>query len=610
MAWTAAANEAVDLRKAALRVDQQVAAFYRAKNLPVPAVTDDFTFLRRVFLVTVGRLPTVREAVEFVETDDPAKRATLVDYLMASPGYGSHMANWAFDLLRVTDRQANSETDLAPYRQWVRNAMAANIPWDEFTRRLLSSSGGGWVPGNEPVGYYVRDRGMPLDNLSNTMRIFLAARMECAQCHDDPFGDSKRHDFYRLAAFTHGQEPYRRGLMQPVWDRFTTDESRNTPEYRIAKVLWDQVYGLSLGGGGDGRIPLPGDYQYRDGQPGEIVAGRTPFGKTVRMSDRDDAKNGREKFADWVVTRTDDRFAAVIANRMWSRVMGQPFHSPVDEYVPPEKSHHPEMARLLTALMIECRYDLKKFQHILLLTRTFQFTTNPQPSIVEAGDDFHGRKVRRMTAGQIWDSLVTLIAGNPDALPLRRLDTRPRLHGGAVDLGKPMPQLAKEVLDLKSSEEVTRYFQQLVSTSTKSAKGGGEMMAGDAKAPSDDALVRASELPSPVPRDHFLYLFGASDREVVEAGSREPNVSQVLSLMNGVVQERLVKRKDSQLYQSLAGITDPAQKVRRLYLGILSRPPSDEEMRWMTAEIAERGEAGVANIISALVMSSEFLFIQ
>jgi hypothetical protein len=68
-----------------------------------------------------------------------------------------------------------------------------------------------------------------------------------------------------------------------------------------------------------------------------------------------------------------------------------------------------------------------------------------------------------------------------------------------------------------------------------------------------DALARASELPSPAPRDHFLYLFGASDREVVDASSREPNVGQVLSLMNGFVQSKLVNSPAPHLYKCLTG---------------------------------------------------------
>jgi hypothetical protein len=53
------------------------------------------------------------------------------------------------------------------------------------------------------IGYYMRDRGMPLDNLSNTTRIFLGTRMECAQCHDHPFDKWTQKQFFEMAAFTH-----------------------------------------------------------------------------------------------------------------------------------------------------------------------------------------------------------------------------------------------------------------------------------------------------------------------------------------------------------------------------------------------------------------------
>ena len=56
-------------------------------KLPVPKVTDDATFLRRVFLVSIGRIPTSEEALAFLEIEDPAKRENLVDYLLKSPGF-------------------------------------------------------------------------------------------------------------------------------------------------------------------------------------------------------------------------------------------------------------------------------------------------------------------------------------------------------------------------------------------------------------------------------------------------------------------------------------------------------------------------------------------
>ena len=311
------------LKKAALQIDQQIASFYRAKKLPVPAVTDDATFLRRAFLVSVGRIPTAEEALAFLEIEDTAKREALVAYLLNSKGYSSHMTNWVFDLLRITDGRAGSTATNEPYRHWVRSAMTQNLPWAEFTSKLISSSGDGWDPKTAAVGYYTRDRGMPLDNLSNTMRVFLGARMECAQCHDDPFGTTERHDFYQLAAFTHGQSTIGQANMKPLWDELRDGRKAQGVEYRAAQVLWDKVYGMSLSGGGKGQIELPADYQYRDAAPGEVVGARTPFGRAVRMSEKKEGGDGREKMADWIVSKSDGQFPTVIANRMWKRVMGK-----------------------------------------------------------------------------------------------------------------------------------------------------------------------------------------------------------------------------------------------------------------------------------------------
>ncbi len=602
------------LRKAALQIDRHVAAFYREKKLPVPDIADDATFLRRSFLVTVGRIPTAEEARSFLETEDPSKREALVAHLVKSKGYSSHLANWTFDILRLTDGRGGSGATNAPYRHWVREAISNNMRWDEFTNRLIASSGDGWDPETAAVGYYIRDRGMPLDNLSNTMRIFLGTRMECAQCHDDPFGTTERRDFYQLAAFTHGQISLGSKNMQPLWDELREGDRQRSEEYRIAQVMWDQVYGMSLGGGGSGRIELPPDYQYRDGKPGELVGGRTPFGKTVRMSNRKPSDDGRAELSEWMRNKTGEQFASVIANRMWKRIMGKGVYQPVDEYLPAALSPHPEMMVFLSRLMVDLGYDLRAFQQVLLMTRTFQFGTNPNPSVVEGGDDFHGRKLERLSSEQIWDSLITLAAGNPDSMPIRTLDERIFVGGKPVLVGKKsMPQLSKEVLALKSENDVRRYFAQLVEEVKRAGSSSdGDSMMGTASVQTYDrnAMVRASELPSPAPRDHFLYLFGASDREVVDAASREPNVSQVLSLMNGFVQKQLVNNPSAHLYKSLEGATTANEKILRLYIAILSRPPSDEEMAWLLDEVKSQGDAGYRNIVSALVMSSEFLFLQ
>jgi hypothetical protein len=167
---------------------------------------------------------------------------------------------------------------------------------------------------------------------------------------------------------------------------------------------------------------------------------------------------------------------------------------------------------------------------------------------------------------------------------------------------------------LKSEKEVRDYFDRFMSeikSGGGGGKGGDSMMTMNAvQRYNNDAQVRASELPSPAPRSHFLYLFGQSERDVVEGASRDPNVGQVLSLMNGFVQRQLVNNPEAHLYKGLKGAKTDEEKIRRIYVAVLNRPPTSEEMSWMKEEITASGENGIRNIVSALVMSSEFLFLQ
>lgn len=604
------------LTKAAFQIDTHIASFYKRKKLPVPAVTDDATFMRRAFLVSIGRIPTAEEALAFLEIEDESKRSDLVSYLMNAKGYTSHMTNWAFDLLRLRDGRPGSQANNEPYRNWIRKAIDDNMPWDEFVTSLLNSSGSGWDPETASVGYYTIDRGMPLDNLANTLRVFLGSRMECAQCHDDPFGETERMDFYHLAAFTSGQYEQNKKHMTKLWRETREGRKERGLEYRVAQLFWDKIYGMSLSGGGKGRIKLPSDYQYRDGSPGELIGAKTPFGKSVRMSDRKDHVDGRAELAEWVVTKTGEQFPGTIANRMWERIMGKGIYEPVDEYIESSKTVYPALMSYLARLMHDLDYDLRAFQHVLLLTKTFQFATNPNPSTLVGGDDFHGRKIERLSAEQIWDSLITLSTGDPDKKQNRTADNRIYVGNKPVLVGKmDMVQLSKEVLALESESEVRNYFKTFMATMKNGGadlKGGESMSMGmmSVKKYGRDAPVRASELPSPAPREHFLYLFGASDREVVEGASLEPNVGQVLSMMNGYVQRQLVSNYGAHIYKSLEGASSESEKIRRLYVAILNRPPSNKEMGWMKEEVAAQGEEGYRNIVAALVMSSEFLFLQ
>lgn len=601
------------LKDAALQIDKHIAAGFKRNKIEVPPLVDDTTFLRRTFLNTVGRIPTLEEARFFVEAEDEDKRAQMISYLLDSPGYNSHTLNWINDLFRVRDSVSRT---LHPYVFYLRDSIAANKPWDEMTHELLSAKGSLWE--NGAVGYYLMDKGMEHDNLAISMRVFLGTRMECAQCHDNPEfldDDWERKEFFELAAFVEDQGPINNHF-NSIYQKYRNAEaevSRGEMGSLVSDVFNTIGYN-NIGSGGKGRTKLPRDYQYRDGEPGEMVGARTPFGPGVRGSDKRDMHDGRTKLADWVISDANPRYAQTIANRLWKRIMGTGLYEPVDEFTEPKETPNPALTNYLSQLIKDLDYDIKAFQQVLLMTHTYQFAPNPVQHGKGQPYHFNGRQLTRLSPEQLWDSLLTLQMGDPSSLPTRKFDNRVWINGRVVLEGKlTMSQLSKEIFALKSDSAYQSYFEDLlarIKADGGSASGGSMMQRGASGWNGLRGFVRASELESPVPADHFLRQFGQSDRLLVEGNTDEANVSQILAVLNGHVQRHIVQNPNISMYKMLEDFTSPEDKIRGLFLATLTRPPNDQEVDLMMGEYERSGEKAFANITAALLCTHEFLFLK
>lgn len=603
------------LKKAAYTVDTHVAKIFRDKELAVPSVVDDPTFLRRSFLVAAGRIPTLGEAASFLEISDENKREILINYLLKSDGYRSHMQNYVFDLLRAKDpRRPEDNAYARPYLQFIQESVAANKPWNQFARELISAEGIAWEEGNGAVGYFIRDKGMPLDNLSMTMQVFTGERMECAQCHDSPTNKWERMDFFEMAAFTHGQRQVNDGMVRKVREEADIPDFRQNPFGRFLLWMEQNIHYGTLAGQGEGRMPLPDDYQYSDGDPGEIVGARTHFGEKVRSSARRASGKSRVEFAEWMTTKNPN-FDYVAVNRMWERVMGSPITFPVDEYVQPEKTISPELVEYLQRLMVDLDYNLKAFQNVLLLTKTFQFSANPNAFEVGVPQAFNGRQLERMTAEQMWDSLVSLVSDQPDELPKREFTEHINYRGKRVLIGEiTMAELARKIMSMTDPEEYVAYCRELfekinAEVEASASKSMGMTSIYDNPGPAK-GLARASELEAPAPVNHFLREFGQSDRELLNASTLNANLPQLLEIINGQVERMVVSNQDAAVYEALKIGTTEADKVRYMYYAILSRPPTEAEMSILMRDVIDGSRESYQNLVSALILTHEFMFVQ
>lgn len=399
---------------------------------PHPPASDE-VFLRRIYLDAVGRIPTASEARAFLDSSHPDKRARLIDELLESPGYANHMFNWWADLLRLQTRIRNSPTAGQAYSEYVQRALAEDMPYDQFTSELITSVGFTWDTG--AVGFYLRDAGMPLDHLATTVQVFLGTQVVCAQCHDHPFDDWSQMDYFHLAAFTYGINTRPNSLVDQreiagAAREMGMDRNQSRNLLRGMNEIYRPLRGTVISET-DRALRLPDDYQYDDARPRSVVEARVPFGPEI---DPSEYASRTEAFADWMTDPDNPRFTLTIANRLWKRAFGLGLIEPVDDLNDRTVPAVPELMDLLQDVMRDVGYSQKDFLRIVFNTETYQREAAVEE--VPLGETYHftGPVLRRMTAEQAWDSIVTLVHGDPDRHTERIIRRRPDADRASAEL--------------------------------------------------------------------------------------------------------------------------------------------------------------------------------
>ena len=438
-------------------IDNLIETKLRSYNLRPNKEVSDETFLRRAYLKIIGRIPSLEESKVFLSNKSKNKKSELIDNLLNSEGYNSHWFNFWADILRYKDR-LNNRISGSPYKQYIENFISQNTAYDDWVREMLSSSGPVWEEGNGGVGYFARDSGMPLDNMSNTVRIFLGTSLECAQCHDHPFDRWTQKQFYEMAAYTEGAGNLRRRGAQNLntLNRLAGAERRRLEQMerpREARNVRDAARDISdlvqvgLESMGRGKIKLPNDYQYDNARPGEELTAKTIFGLATELDSNFQAKGSRSSYANWLASEANPRFTTVIVNRLWKEVFGLALIEPLDNMFDDTMATHPELQLHLEKVMVALNYDIKEFLRILYNTQAFQRISPsrevmsrdakdtvmpPEVQWVIAGPNpsdptrnsvpffYQGPMLERMTGEQIWDSLVTLAYPNIDSRKRRK----------------------------------------------------------------------------------------------------------------------------------------------------------------------------------------------
>jgi hypothetical protein len=547
----------------AQKIDAILAKDWEKNNLkPNPPASDD-VIVRRLYLDIAGRIPTVEETQDFVRSNDPQKRARLIDKLLSSDGYTSSMFNYWADVLRLTDNTKGRITAEA-YEEWLKKQLKGNVPYDKMVSSLLTTDGGVWDSG--AIGFYMRDENK-LDHLAYAVQVFLGTQIVCAQCHNHPFDKWTQMDYYGMAAFTYGMDTRSRGNIGEVSMKKGKDMFASlTPEERakIAKLdpkerrqYMEQIRKSKQAGPSptselsredlatvkkamqdvmkpmrytsvtwqDNVLPkLPSDYKYPDGKSGDTIQPKAMFGHEADISG---SPTRLDAFAKWMTSPENPRFTTVIANRMWKKVFGLGLIEPVDEMMDSTVPSNNELMEYLIDLMKDKQFSLKSFLRVLYNTDTYQRMASTKE--VPLGETYHftGPLLRRMSAEQVWDSMVTLTKGNLDSTveydnerlnqyldDLQMFMTTVKEKGpeGLIEIAK------KGVADREDNEKKIKQLQAEVA----SAKASGENTSEAAK-----RLARASaQLRQQTSNDILEAIVGEERARDLRQGYR-PNQQQM-----------------------------------------------------------------------------------
>jgi len=382
--------------KASNFIDEQIFAKLKTLRTNPSELCTDEVFIRRAHLDLLGLLPTAEEARAFVADRRRDKRARLIDGLLERPEFSDTWALKWSDLLRVEDRTLDRKgTEI--FHRWIRESIAEHKPLDQFTRELLTARGSTYV--NPPANFYRANRDA-VTRAEAVAQVFLGTRLQCAQCHNHPFDRWTQNDYYDWAAvFARVNYKVLRNDRRDENDKHEfkgeqivfLSRQAEVKNPRLGKPAQPRTLGSSAA------MKLDGGIGKASGEP-PTASVRVP---TTRNGQP--ATDELQHLASWLTSPTNTFFARSQVNRIWYHLMGRGIVDPIDDFRPTNPASHPALLDALAADFVRNGFDLRRTVRLIMNSRTYQLSSEPNDSNGDDEINFSRAYIRRLTAEQMLD---------------------------------------------------------------------------------------------------------------------------------------------------------------------------------------------------------------
>jgi hypothetical protein len=348
-------------------VDDLVLGQLQRLNLrPSPRASDD-VFLRRVFIDTIGTQPTEAEVRAFLGDTSPDKRDRMIDSLLERPEYVDYWTYRWSDLLLLNGTELRPDAVHAYYR-WIRERVAANTPWDQFVRELVTSQGSSFE--NGATNFYALHQS-PEEMAENVSQAFLGLSIGCAKCHNHPLEKWTNDQYYAFA-----------NLFSRVRAKGWGGDPRNGDGLRTLVTVSSGE--LVQPRTGKPQLPTP-----LDGQPLAL----------------DSEVDRRHYLADWLTAADNQMFARSVSNRVWKNFFGVGLVEQVDDMRASNPASNEDLLAAVAKYLVDEKYNLKSLIRTLLQSEAYQRSSETLPE--NSGDTRHYSRYfpRRLMAEVLLDAV-------------------------------------------------------------------------------------------------------------------------------------------------------------------------------------------------------------
>jgi len=377
----------------------------------------------------------------------------------------------------------------------------------------------------------------------------------------------------------------------------------------------------------DRKLKLPHDYKYDDGKPHQVIQPGVIFENDGELNSSE-PNDLVHQYAYWMTSPENPRFTKVVVNRVWKKIFGRGLVEPLNDWREDTEASIPELLEHLSKLLVRLDYDLREFQRVLLNLAIFENQAHDQELEPLAHYYFQAPTLQRMSAEQLWDSLLTLLVPEidhrqqkegVDFLQTKKANLekyRLKVEGmSSEELFEVIKEGRKQIVEIQEEmNSINAQIKEAVEQDDRESLGKLKKLQNEMRDNQRSALAtqimgdefnvysmyknyplkrkrqlspeekkfpshlrRASEQNSPANADHFLREFGQSDRDLIDNSRKEASIPQVLNLMNGNLRWRLID-KHSPLAKAVIAEETLEQKIKTVYQAMLQRLPAAKEI--------------------------------